>query len=93
MPNDEPPPWWEHFGIDPDELTASVEAALVGRGVARECLKDAEQALLRTTAEHVVPLMRGMPQDRQIDLAIMVAACYRRVCDEWESELKGLRET
>jgi len=57
MPGVDEEPWWERCGINPTEITASVEAALVGDAVALHCVDDASPALLRTLAERVVPLM------------------------------------
>ena len=44
------PDRWEQYGIDPAEITASVDAVLIGNAVARGCVEDASAALLRTPA-------------------------------------------
>ena len=49
------PDRWEQYGIDPAEITASVDAALVGNTVARQCAEDASVALLRTLSERATP--------------------------------------
>jgi hypothetical protein len=51
MPDEDAEAWWEQYGIDPGEITASVEAALVGDAIARQCAQDVSDALLRTLAE------------------------------------------
>src|SRR5215207_6751279 len=50
------PDRWEQYGIDPAEMTASADAALIGNAVARQCADDASAALLRTLSERATPL-------------------------------------
>jgi len=53
------PDRWEQHGIDPAEITASVDAALVGNTVARQCAEDASVALFRTLSERATPDVSG----------------------------------
>ena len=77
MPDDEEvEPWWKQYGIDPTEITASVDAALVGPAIVHECTEDASAAILRSLVKRVRPLMKGRPQSEQAELGAAVAVIY-----------------
>jgi hypothetical protein len=67
------PDRWEQYGIDPAEITASVDAAVVGNTVARECAEDASAALLRALRERATPFMRSSTKAQQAAFAAAVA--------------------
>jgi hypothetical protein len=84
------PDRWEQYGIDPAEITASVDAAVVGNTVARECAEDASAALLRALRERATPFMRSSTKAQQAAFAAAVAAIYRNVASQYETRFKGL---
>jgi len=84
------PDRWEQYGIDPAEITASVDAALVGNTVARQCAEDASVALLRTLSERATPLMKSSTKAQQAAFAAAVAAIFRNVATQYETRFKGL---
>jgi hypothetical protein len=84
------PDRWEQYDIDPIEMTASADAALVGNAVARQCAEDASDALLRTLSERVTPLMKSSTKAQQGEAAAAVAAIFRNVASQYETRFKGL---
>jgi hypothetical protein len=84
------PDRWKQYGIDPAEITASVDAALIGNAVARQCAEDASAALLRTLSERATPLTKGSTKAQQAALAADVAATFRDVASQYESRFKRL---
>jgi hypothetical protein len=84
------PDRWEQYGIDPAEITASVDAAVVGNTVARECAEDASAALLRALRERATPFMRSSTKAQQAAFAAAVAAIFRNVASQYETRFKGL---
>jgi hypothetical protein len=84
------PDRWEQYGIDPAEITASVDAALVGNTVARQCAEDASVALLRTLSERATPLMKSSTKAQQAAFAAAVAAIFRNVASQYETRFKDL---
>ena len=59
------PDRWERYGIDPAEITPSVDVAVVGNAVAWGCVEDASAALLRTLRERATPSMRSSTKAQQ----------------------------
>ena len=86
------PDRWKRYGIDPAEITASVDAALIGNVVARQCAEDASAALLRTLSERVTPLTKSSTRAQQAAIAAAVAAIFRNVASQYETTFKGLSE-
>ena len=86
------PDRWEQYGIDPAEITASVDAALIGNAVARGCVEDASAALLRTLRERVTPLTKSSTKAQQAAIAAAVAAIFRNVASQYETRFKGLSD-
>jgi len=84
------PDRWQQYGIDPAEITAPVDAALMGNAVARQCVADASAALLRTLSERAAPLTQGSTKAQQAALAADIAAIFRNVAAQYESRFKGL---
>jgi len=84
------PDRWEQYGIDPAEMTASADAALIGNAVARQCADDASAALLRTLSERATPLTKSSTKAQQAALAAAVAAIFRNVASQYETRFKGL---
>jgi hypothetical protein len=84
------PDRWEQYGIDPAEITASIDAAVVGNTVARECAEDASAALLRALRERATPFMRSSTKAQQAAFAAAVAAIFRNVAAQYETRFKGL---
>jgi hypothetical protein len=84
------PDRWEQYGIDPAEITASIDAAVVGNTVARECAEDASAALLRALRERATPFMRSSTKAQQAAFAAAVAAIFRNVASQYETRFKGL---
>jgi hypothetical protein len=84
------PDRWEQYGIDPAEITASVDAALIGNAVARQCAEDASAALLRTLSERATPLTKSSTKAQQAGIAATVAAIFRNVASQYETRFKGL---
>jgi len=84
------PDRWEQYGIDPAEITASVDAALVGNAVARGCAEDASAALLRTLSERATPIMRSSTMAQQAAFAAAVAAIFRNVASQYETRFKRI---
>jgi len=84
------PDRWEQYRIDPAEITASVDAALVGKTVARGCAEDASAALLRTLSERATPFMRSSTKAQQAAFAAAVAAIFRDVASHYETGFKGI---
>jgi hypothetical protein len=85
--SDEERPWWEQYGIDPTEITAPVEAAVVGDEVAREWIDAASLLILTFGSERVLPFVRGMSQERQAKALALMATMFRRVAAAWEDTL------
>ena len=83
------PDRWEQYGIDPAEITASVDAALIGNAVARGCVEDASAALLRTLRERATPLTKSSTKAQQAAIAAAVAAIFRNVASQYETRFKG----
>src|ERR687898_2052451 len=86
------PDRWEEYEIDPTEVAASEDAALVGNTVARQCAEDASDALLRTLSERVTPLTKSSTRAQQAAIAAAVAAIFRNVASQYETTFKGLSE-
>ena len=86
------PDRWEQYGIDPAEITASVDAALIGNAVARRCAEDASAALLRTLSERATPLSKSSTRAQQAAMAAAVAAIFRNVASQYETRFKGLSD-
>jgi hypothetical protein len=84
------PERWEQYGIAPAEITASVNAALIGNAVARQCAEDASAALLRTLSERATPLTKSSTKAQQAAIAEAVAAIFRNVASQYETRFKGL---
>jgi hypothetical protein len=84
------PDRWEEYEIDPTEMAASADAALVGNTVARQCAEDASDALLRTLSERVTPLLKSSTKAQQGEAAAAVAAIFRNVASQYETRFKGL---
>jgi hypothetical protein len=84
------PDRWEQYVIDPTELAASADAALVGNAVARQCAQDASDALLRALSERVTPLMKSSTKAQQGEAAAAVATIFRNVASQYEARFKGL---
>ena len=84
------PDRWTQYGIAPAEITAPVDAALVGKAVARQCAEDASAALLRTLSERATPLTQGSTKAQQAALAADIAAIFRNVAEQYECRFKGL---
>lgn len=83
------PDRWKQYGIDPAEITASVDAALIGNVVARQCAEDASAALLRTLSERATPLTKSSTKAQQAAIAAAVAAIFRNVASQYETRFKG----
>jgi hypothetical protein len=83
------PDRWEQYGIDPAEIIASVDAALIGNAVARQCAEDASDALLRTLSERATPLAKSNTKAQQAALAAAVAAIFKNVAAQYETRFKG----
>ena len=83
------PDRWEQYGIDPAEITASVDAALIGNAVARGCVEDASAALLRTLRERATPLTKSSTRAQQAAIAAAVAAIFRNVASQYETRFRG----
>jgi hypothetical protein len=79
----------EQYGIDPTEITASVDATLIGNAVAR-CAEDASAALLRTLSERATPLTKSSTRAQQAAMAATAAAIFRDVASQYETRFKGL---
>jgi len=79
------PDRWERYGIDPAEITPSVDVAVVGNAVARGCVEDASAALLRTLRERATPSMRSSTKAQQVAFAAAVAAIFRNVASQYEA--------
>lgn len=75
--------WWESYGIDPDALTADVEAANVGTTVGHTIADSASAAMLSILAEHAVPIAKGMPHARQAAFLRACALIVRNVADSY----------
>ena len=84
------PDRWEQYGIDPAEITASIDATLIGNAVARRCAEDASAALLRTLSERATPLTKSSTRAQQAAMAATVAAIFRTVASQYETRFKGL---
>ena len=84
------PDRWEEYEIDPTEVAASADAALVGNTVARQCAEDASDALLRTLSKRVTPLVKSSTKAQQVEAAAAVAAIFRNVASQYETRFKGL---
>lgn len=84
------PDRWERYAIDPAEVTASVDAALMGNAVARQCAEDASAAFLRTLSERATPLTKSSTKAQQAALAADIAAIFRNVASQYEMRFKGL---
>src|SRR5262249_43978716 len=84
------PDRWEQYGIDPAEITAPVDAALMGNAVARRGAEEASAALLRTMSERATPLTKGSTKAQQAALAADIAAIFRNVAAQYESRFNGL---
>jgi hypothetical protein len=85
------PERWEQYGIAPAEITASVNAALIGNAVARQCAEDASAAL-RTLSERATPLTKSSTKAQQAAIAEAVAAIFRNVASQYETRFKALRD-
>ena len=84
--------WLDRYGIDPNEITASVEAALVGQDIARRLIDAANGCFLRFMAETVVPEMTGLSNVNQARLSVVAATILRRVGETWETELTRIAD-
>ena len=85
------PDRWKQYGIDPAEITASVDVALIGNAVARQCAEDASAALLCTLSERATPLTKSSTKAQQAAIAAVVAAIFRNVAAQYETRFKGSR--
>jgi hypothetical protein len=83
------PDRWKQYRIDPAEITASVDAALIGNAVARQCAEDASAALLRTLSERATPLTKSSTKAQQAAIAAAIAAIFRNVASEYETRFGG----
>lgn len=93
MPDDEhedDPEWWEAYGLTPTDPTSTVEAALIGDAVARQCADDASAALLHTLAVRMTPFVKGQPQAKQAAASAAVAAIFRQVATRYEDFFQDL---
>src|SRR5215204_3677642 len=63
------PDRWEDYEIDPTEMAASADAALVGNTVARQCAEEASDALLGTLSERATPLTKSSTRAQQAAIA------------------------
>jgi hypothetical protein len=86
------PDRWAQYGIDPAEIPASIDAALIGNAVARRCAEDASAALLRTLSERATPLSKSSTRAQQAAMAAAVAAIFRNVASQYETRFKGLSD-
>jgi hypothetical protein len=84
------PDRWRQYRIDLAEITASVDAALLGNTVARRCAEDASAALLGTLSERATPFMKSSTKAQQAELAAAVASIFREVASQYEARFKGL---
>jgi hypothetical protein len=84
------PDRWKQYEIDPAEITASVDAALIGHTAARQCAEDASAALLRTLGERATPFTKSSTKAQQAAIAADVAAIFRNVASQYETRFKGL---
>ncbi len=83
------PDRWKQYGIDPAEITTSVDAALIGNAVPRQCAEDASAALLRTLSERATPLTKSSTKAQQAAIAAAVAAIFRNVAAQYETRFQG----
>ena len=84
------PDRWNQYEIDPAEITASVDVALIGNTAARRCAEDASAALLRTLSERATPFTKSSTKAQQAAIAAAVAAIFRNVASQYETRFKGL---
>jgi hypothetical protein len=89
------PDRWKQYAIDPAEMTASADPAVVGNALARGCAEDASAALLRTLSERATPLTRSSTKAQQAAFAAAIAAIFRNVAAQYERNFRavGLEET
>jgi hypothetical protein len=78
----EQPNWWDEYGIDPDEITAGVEAALVGADIADEWIRRMWSRILAFLAEDWAPVAEKFLRERQAESLHTVATILRRFADE-----------
>ena len=84
------PDRWKQYEIDPAEITASADAAVIGNTAARRCAQDASAALLRTLSERATPFTKSSTKAQQAAIAAAVAAIFRDVASQYETRFKGL---
>lgn len=84
------PDRWKQYEIDPAEITASVDVALIGNTAARRCAEDASAALLRTLSERATPFTKSNTTAQQAAIAAAVAAIFRNVASQYETRFKAL---
>jgi hypothetical protein len=84
------PDRWKQYEIDPAEISASVDVALIGNTAARQCAEDASAALLRTLGERATPFTKSSTKAQQAAIAADVAAIFRNVASQYETRFKGL---
>ena len=84
------PDRWKQYAIDPAEITASADTAVVGHALARGCAEDASAALLRTLSERATPFMRSSTKAQQAAFAAAIAAIFRNVAAQYETTFRGI---
>jgi len=84
------PDRWKQYEIDPAEITASVDAGLIGNTATRRCAEDASAALLRTLSERATPFAKSSTKAQQAAIAAAVAAIFRNVASQYENRFKVL---
>jgi hypothetical protein len=84
------PDRWKQYAIDPAEITASADAAVVGNALARGCAEDASAALLRTLSERATPFTRSSTKAQQAAFAAAIAAIFRNVAAQYETNFRGI---
>jgi len=84
------PDRWKHYKIDPAEITASADVALIGNTAAQQCAEDASAALLRTLSARATPFTKSSTKAQQAAIAAAVAAIFRNVASQYETRFNGL---
>ena len=84
------PDRWKQYAIDPAEIAASADAAVVSHALARGCAEDASDALLRTLGERATPFMRSSTKAQQATFAAAIAAIFRDVAARYETTFRAI---
>jgi len=85
--------WWERFGIDSSEITAPVEAALVGVEVYEQWVDAASALILEFIRRHAVQFIEGESQQwRQARWFVLVGALFRQVGSAYEEAFARLAD-